>query len=184
MLIDDLRYYALQHLRFKMQFPLVAMEVDWSPGVGYVMADVMGISKRGLLYEIEIKVSRSDLYADKGKEEKHLCLNRTYSAKHPECGVQYTGDRPQPAPGSSYWKLTRVPARFYYLVHDTMRPAALGYIRQEAPYAGLLVFGARVLKVQKVAPTLHNEIVPNDEQWAFVRAQSATLVRLAGRLRK
>ncbi len=173
MLVDDLKYRALQYLRYDKQFPLVAMEIDWSPGVSYVMADIMGISKRGLLYEIEIKVSVSDLYADQGKEFKHDCLRKTYESKSPQlCN-----------PGIGFITTTRIPARFYYLVHSTIAPTALKHIRQEVPYAGLIVYGPG-LKVRKVAPTLHNEIVPNEEQWAFVRAQSATLVRLAGRLRK
>src|SRR5882762_10690444 len=149
MLIEDLRYFALKHLRYEKQFPIVGMEVDWSPGVGYVMADVMGISKNGLLYEIEIKVSLGDLYADAGKERKHECLSKTFQRQAPtNC---------QEDPFSNLW---RVPARFYYLVPGSIAAAAQKHIKESVPYAGLMVYSLG-LGVRKFAPKLHSQIVPN-----------------------
>lgn len=177
MLVDDLRYAGLSHLRYKMQFPLVAMEVQWGPGIGYVMADIIALSKKGLLYEVEIKTSLGDLYADAGKEAKHSCLLNTFHAKTPR-PASPEGDLPK----AMTFKPRRVPGRFYYLVPHSIFDAARKHIHEAHPYAGLMVY-SRSIQIMRQAPTLHDELLPIEDQWKLVRAQSATLVRLAAKLR-
>ena len=105
-LVDTLKYEALLYLRFNPRCELIATEAS------RFNADVMGSNYKNI-YEIEVKISKSDLFAD-SKKPKHL----TYS---------------QP--------LTRIrPNIFYYLVPISLMDDALEAIEKLNKHYGLLVY--------------------------------------------
>lgn len=167
---------VMQWLRYDQQYPLVAMEVQWSPGFRYNLADIIAISKKGKLVEIEVKTSMGDLRGDLHKKEKHECLARTHEAKIPM------------ACDNGVWlKSSKVPSRFYYAVPFSIKEQAAAWIAEKVPYAGLISFpfeDAPYPVARLIAPRLHDYILDQVDQWQLVRDQSATLVRLALKLAK
>lgn len=100
-------------------------------GTGYDEADLMSVSGTMMVYEFEVKISRSDFKADFKKDFKHKRLS---------------GELPL----LSGWK---IPNRFYYVCPE-------GMIRiDEVPvYAGLIyVEPAGFLNEVKKAPMIHKE---------------------------
>ena len=165
---DEIKTAVIGYLRYKLQFPLVALEVEWRPGVRYVLADVIAVDKKGRLVEVEVKTSISDMRADRGKRFKHEALRKTFDAKKPcqcEAGVD--------------WKIERIPARFWYAVPVEIADAAADFVRENFPYAGLMVAYPGWVMCRKTAPTLHDHILGPDAQWSLVKAQSASLVRVS-----
>lgn len=119
---------------------------------GFSEADIFGISGAGMMYEFEIKVSRSDFLADfKNKEYKHRQLSeRRAIYKH---DVWKRGKRT----GDTYDLIT-IPNRFYYACHE-----GLIKIEEVPEYAGLVYINKNEYIEAKPAPILHhhkaNEII-------------------------
>lgn len=120
-------------------------------GHPYSETDFLVVQKSGYIYDIEIKISRSDFRADFKKEDKHSILSTgAYISKHNS--FYFKDDKRirvakgQPIPKSR-------PNRFYYAVPE-------GLIKKsEVPkYAGLLYIkpSGSVVKV-KEAPLLTKE---------------------------
>jgi hypothetical protein len=182
----DLKAAILGYLRYQKQYQLVALEVDWNPGHGYVLADIVAVATSGRLIEVEVKTSMSDLRADLGKHAKHSCLRQTHAEKKP-MAADCTSWGASMAPAIKWFVSKKIPARFYYAVPPTISENAHEWIKEMAPYAGLLTtrhHRTSEITVRRVAPRLHEYVLDHADQWELVRCQSATLVRLARRVCK
>lgn len=133
--------------------------------------DFFAISSSGYAVEVEVKVSRSDFFADFKKEEKHRLFNNhkktvIVESKYPfqpflrrrqELSIDgefMIGDHSQvyfcnPA--------NRLPNKFYYAV-----PRDLISLAEVPPYAGLFYYQGGMLTEVKRAPFLHKVI--NDKK--------------------
>lgn len=150
------------YFRYKGQCPIVAFEASdklrWSTGEP---ADVLVISESRMLYEIEVKVSLSDL--------KHDVLK----SKH-----RWFSSSPETYPVN----------RFYFAVPDDLEGKALEVCKELYPYAGLLSvdkfpfvssavdFGVHVVKQPRILNIRRLEI---SEVIFLVKEQSGTICRLA-----
>ena len=94
----------------------------------YGEADVLSVSSRGYAYEYEVKISRSDFFADKKKVRKH----DIYSNPHDE------------------WSKNNCPNYFVYAV-----PEGLISIDEVPEYAGLIYIKDEAVEIVKAAPFLH-----------------------------
>ena len=90
-------------------------------------ADMIAITKAGLVTEFEVKVTVADFRADKLKIEKHICLQNTFATKRP-------ADMPRLMTGWAREAL--VPNRFVYAMPEEV---AAKVIDEIPPYAGLLI---------------------------------------------
>jgi hypothetical protein len=170
-----MRAAILRWIRMEMQHPLVAMETDWPVGRGYFLADIVVVTKKGLLMEIELKRSIEDLRADKNKLCKHAALQFTLDARAPR-----TCDNDSPELMHLKNGICRTPARFYYAVPHELLEKARAIVDASYPYAGLMsIAGMYRVAIHVLAPQLHNRILDAVDQWDLVKAQSSTLVRMA-----
>lgn len=94
-------------------------------GGGYGETDFLVVQKSGLIFDIEIKISRSDFFADFKKKIKHDKLSK------PQDG-------------------TDKPNKFYYAV-----PKGLVTVNEIPEYAGLLYIDGNHIYEAKPAPILH-----------------------------
>lgn len=125
------------------QFPIYL--TNYQNG-GFSEADVFGITKAGLMYEFEIKISKSDYLADfKNKTHKHNLLSRrdaihTYSKWVKGKRTDQTYD------------VICLPNRFYYACPEKLISA------NEIPeYAGLVYMTENGTLIEiKTAPILHH----------------------------
>lgn len=106
-------------------------------------SDVFVLTRAGMCYDIEIKITKADLKADFQKWQRHEVLEKgEYISRRTYRGQSVTKPR----------KLQR-PNRFYFAV-----PKSLGVTSDDVPrYAGLLVVeDSGIVRVVKKAPLLHN----------------------------
>ncbi len=159
---DELKAMVAGYFRYKRMCSLIAFEASdrcqWSQGEP---ADVLAVTNARLLYEIEVKISLTDLKNDI-KKKKHQIISR------------YPGELPIHC--------------FYFAVPDDLTNPALEIIKEVYPYAGLLSvskfpfvssayeFGVRAEKEPRVLSTKR---LPLRELLVMVREQSGTLCRLA-----
>ena len=150
------RLAMLYYFRYKRQFPLVSCET-WSCGD---RADILAVDKKGFLWNIEVKISVSDLRND-GKKNIHRWARETNRDWEMTVG-----------------KTAGIPARFSFALPDDLRTIADPIIRERYPYAGIFfVRNLRQVWAFKSAEALHNRILTEEQSWNLVRAQSGTLVR-------
>ena len=139
-------------------------------------SDYFGMTKgTGYIYEVEIKLSKSDFHADFKKEERHRCLElakqeritipREEEKKYGKTGeIETSTDRlgnlrQRPVHGyipQGYSKLViknnMVPNRFFYAVPKKL----FDDIKDLVPdYAGLILMEKYDMKIVKQAPLLH-----------------------------
>lgn len=148
--------------RYKSQCPIIAFEASdelkWSSGEP---ADLLVVTKSRMLYEIEVKVSLSDLKSDI-KKRKH----------------QFFTNAPEYLPVH----------KFFFAVPNEIDSQALVIVEERFPYAGLLAvskfpfnsaaldFGVRVIKSPK---QLNSKPLSMKGIVFLVREQSGTVCRLA-----
>jgi hypothetical protein len=148
--------------RYKVQCPVVAFEASnklkWATGEP---ADILVVTKSRMLYEIEVKISISDLRGDRQKRKHSSFRNSpSYLPVH----------------------------KYYFAVSNELSDKALDICNEIYPYAGLLEiskfpfnsaavdFGVRVRKTPKC---LNSARLPLKEVLFLVKEQSGTLCRLA-----
>ncbi len=110
--------------------------------------DFFVVTKAGLGVEYEVKVSRSDFFADMKKEAKHLTLSTrrmygTYQEREGKRLVKKIRELDIPI---------KMPNRFYYVV-----PMDLIKLEEIPEYAGLMYVSNYQLIEVKKAPMLHKE---------------------------
>ena len=158
----EIKAMVAGYFRYKKQCPIVAFEssnkLKWANGEP---ADILVVTESRMLYEIEVKVSISDLRSDRKKAKHYSFLNR-------------------PAYLPVY--------KYYFAVSEELADKALGICNELYPYAGLLVvskfpfnsaaidFGVRECKSPKY---LNNKRLPLKEVLFLVKEQSGTICRLA-----
>lgn len=128
-------------------------------GHGYCETDCLIVKENGFIYDIEIKISRSDFKADFKKQDKHQIIQQGQTP----CRGRYIQD-----PETGRYVIAGVgtlipaerPNRFYYAV-----PERLIKISDLPSYAGLLYITptGSVIKI-KEAPLLHKEVVPHESR--------------------
>lgn len=106
-------------------------------------SDYLTISKNRA-FEYEIKVTRSDFFADFQKKKKHTLLKTTFRTKK---------------------GTTKTPNYFYYVV-----PNGLISHSEIPKYAGLITIGKNNLVIRKKAPILHKQNV-TCEQYRYLLAK-------------
>lgn len=117
---EKLKINVMCYWRFDRACPIVAIEYQWGA------ADILAVTKDGMVVETEVKVTMQDLKRDKGKT-KHLTMERELDmfegreSEHPYL----------PASTRSNY--------FYFAVPQEMEAKALQVIEERYPYAGLLV---------------------------------------------
>lgn len=129
-------------------------------GHPYSETDFLVVQKSGYIYDIEVKVSRSDFKADFKKVDKHSILRLGGYTKPHRVGYKHEGKI----------KLARIgeiipfhpPNRFYYAV-----PEGLITKKEVPPYAGLLYIkpDGKVVKI-KEAPLLTKVKTPYEKVFA------------------
>jgi len=126
---------------------------------GFGEADLFMLRRSGYAEEFEIKVSRSDFFADRKKRYKHRTYALVLSGGIPEWGA-----------------ISRVPNRFSFVV-----PEYLGITEKDVPeHAGLYLVSnmGRIDCCLKLPPLLHK----NKNDWAMKAARSIgyKYLKLAG----
>ncbi len=148
----DMKSWLLSYLRYGRQFPIVATEF------GDGRADVIGVRSR-YLWEIEVKISISDLRAEENKQKKH---ERFLAA-------EYYSNR--------FNRL--LPNDFSFAVPVEISAKAKEIIEEEFPYAGLLEVGVNCtnwgVMVLKKPQRLHTKRLTARNLGYIVRGQSASL---------
>jgi len=98
----------------------VAIEYHWGS------ADVLAVTRGGMVVETEVKVTIQDLKRDKGKT-KHLAMERESD--------MFAGRESE----HPYLRASTRSNYFYFAVPQEMETKALQVIKEVYPYAGLLV---------------------------------------------
>ena len=151
----EIKAMVAGYFRYKKQCPVVAFEASnklkWADGE---LADILVVSESRMLYEIEVKVSLSDLRGDRKKRKHNSFLE-----------------------GPSYLPTYK----YYFAVSKELADKALDICNELYPYAGLLVvskfpfnstafdFGVRECKSPK---HLNNKRLPLKEVLFLVKEQS------------
>lgn len=144
-------------------FTNICFETCW-PGFESWTADILALDHKGFLTEVEIKVSMSDMRADAKKELKHELLRAAVG-------------------GEAYPHLGRMPARIFYALPFSIEGGAVQVIREEYPYAGILIVKPDgKIRTRRGATRLHNVICDPSDLRYLELASSRTLGRLLGLL--
>lgn len=101
--------------------------------IGSTELDIFSVTKSMYVYEYEVKISRSDFFADKKKIQKHLKYKKAYEEKIIDGFV---------------------PRYFYYVC-----PEELLTIEDIPEYAGLMYYHTKIddYRTIKQAPSLHKQ---------------------------
>ena len=148
--------------RYKKQCPVVAFEAsDWARFRAGEPADVLAVTESRMLYEIEVKISLSDMKNDKKKRKHYHFMNTTdYIPVH----------------------------QFYFAVPKELVSKALEICKEYYPYAGLLSvskfpFNSAAIDFgvhcEHRAKVISNERLTIKQVMYLVIEQSGTLCRLA-----
>lgn len=143
-------------------------------------SDFFCIAKSGVSYEVEVKVSRSDFFADFKKKRKHKVLgnkgeyfvNRNFVPFSPDAqGYKNIDSNWAPRSRITIQSLSKIrPNKFLYAVPE-------GLIKEsEVPeYAGLIYVSDRGMKIVKKPPMLHKKkndftkTLLDKYYWAYLR---------------
>ena len=159
---SEIKAMVAGYFRYKKQCSVIAFEASnkllWATGEP---ADILVVSESRMLYEIEVKISLTDLRNDKKKNKHYLFRNRQ------NCLPVY---------------------KFYFAVPQELANAAIDIVKNYYPYAGLLAvskfpftsaaidFGVK----EVLSPKIRNgNRLPMKEILYMVKEQSGTVCRLA-----
>ena len=162
MTANEVKAMVAGYYRYKKQCPVIAFEAsDWARFRAGEPADVLAVTESRMLYEIEVKVSLSDLKGDKKKRKHYHFLNNT-----------------------GY-----IPVyQFYYAVPEELVNKALAICEEYYPYAGLLSvkkfpFNSAAIDFgvhcERKAKHLNNVQLTMKQVLYLVIEQSGTVCRLA-----
>jgi hypothetical protein len=149
---EEIKAYVAQHFRYEKQAALVAFEASDRLNWGGEPADVLVVTDRRFLYEIEVKISVADLKRDIHKR-KHTYFKNS-NDNHPV-------------------------NRFFFAVPKEMTGAALDIIENTYPYAGLLIAKGGFIEHEKQAKLLSSNKLKFRQIYELTRQQSGTLCRLS-----
>lgn len=185
---DTVKALVLQHWRYDMQSPLVALEAG---------GDVMCVHRRYLI-ENEVKVSIADLRRDQYKSV-HCRIRRLLGLPVDKKRWGYEATIHAGTDYEKTYLLNTVRDRqFYFAVPESIANKATPIIEELYPYAGIMVakmygdvkpmftVGWRwgCIYVQKQAKLLPVQRVTVKEMAVMIKAQSATVTRLALKIGK
>jgi len=170
---EKLKINVMCYWRFDRACPIVAIEYNYSS------ADVLAVTKGGMVVETEVKVTMQDLKRDKGKT-KHFAMER-------ELGMFEGKESEHP-----YLRASTRSNYFYFAVPQEMEAKALQVLEERYPYAGLLVVRpndfyfwdkshhivAPVYSVRK-AHRFSKPRLNQEQTMDIVRGMSATACRMA-----
>jgi len=158
----EIKAMVAGYFRYKRQCPIVAFEASnklrWADGEP---ADILIVTESRMLYEVEVKVSISDLRGDKKKHKHMSFLNKP-----------------------SYLPIYK----YYFAVSEELSDKALDICNELYPYAGLLEvskfpFISNALSfgvIERKSPKcLNNQRLTVKDIIYLVKEQSGTICRLA-----
>lgn len=155
---NQVKALLVQNYLVPADFTSICFETCW-PGFVSWTADILALGHKGLLVEVEVKVSISDLRADANKETKHQTL---WAAMDGELN-----------------DLRPPPARIYYAMPIDLKREAVPIIRDQYSYAGLLLIDPKgSVKLGRGAKQLHNIVCSPSDNLYLARASARTIGRL------
>ena len=191
---DQVKARVLQHFRYDRQFPMVALEANctlrgWSDSG---QADILGVDKKGLLHEVEVKLSIADLRVDI-KKAKHWHHYRTYFGEEMAATIKPKGPEWKTAqrrletyelyreisPEAAERQLRRYPTAFFYFAVPYDLVGTKEAIENLYPYAGIYIVYNGHVQVGKSPFALSREKVSGYFLMRMAKEMSATLTRLA-----
>lgn len=158
-------------------------------------SDFIAVTKKGLLHEVEVKVSRSDFFADFKKVKRHLNLSgkgevhrdwqapaREYTLKYPVeeigCASPFARDRTHTRwliGCLQYKEAVCVASRPNYFSYAV--PSGLVKLDEVPDYCGLIYVHDRHLEVIRKAPRIHGNMIFTDQmKMAMLRSLSFKFV--------
>ena len=149
---EEIKAYVAGHFRYEKQAALIAFEAGDNCSAWGEPADVLVVTDARLLYEIEVKISISDL--------KHDAVKRKHSYF---------------ANGNDKHAVNR----FYFAVPKEIAAPAEEIIEKMYPYAGLLSVNGGFVEHRKQAKILHTKRLSFRQIYELTRQQSGTLCRLS-----
>jgi hypothetical protein len=167
--------------RFQRQCNLVAFEAPDTLVVYDAPADVLAVNGRRFLIETEVKVSISDLRADRSKP-KHEYFRKILGSDYKQIKKNYFG-------GTQYNEPGERPVRyFYFAIPKEIANETRLICDQLYPYAGVLGTDgynngqSTDVTVYKQADLLPGEKLGWSHIRVMIRSQSATVCRLSQKL--
>jgi len=109
--------------------------------------------QNGYCYEFEVKISRSDFFADMKKVNKHMILEHgKYVQQNSIWNEQRTGNDDKWIKTEKETEHNQRPNKFFYVV-----PSGLITVDELPTYAGLMTFDGVSVNAVKEAPFIHKE---------------------------
>jgi hypothetical protein len=156
----QMRALLMSNFIAEADFTHVCFETMW-PGSRSIIADILAVDGKGLIVEIEVKVSLSDLKADAQKELKHERFRQMLNGEdlHPS-----------------------IPARLFYAVPAELASDAAKIVKELFPYAGVLSVGyargaSGFAKIKRGANQLHWMLAQPPDLLYLQKAATRTLAR-------
>lgn len=150
---EEIKAAVASHFRYEKQAALIAFEAaDGVSTWGGEPADVLVVTDSRLLYEIEVKITLSDLKHDAVKSKHSYFVNNNSK---------------------------NVVNRFYFAVPYDIAVPAEEIIEKMYPYAGLLSVHGGTVDHKKQARILHTKKLSFRQIYELTRQQSGTLCRLS-----
>ena len=182
----EIRNRIARYLRYERNCPVLALECPCRLASTYNnggAADLLAVDNTRHVIEVEIKVSISDLRADR-KKEKHEYFRKLHGMPYKQRKQRYFGDTRLNEP------LEYPTHLFYYAFPEELINQATPICDDLFPYAGILypsisIYGTSVnrierefIVVKKKAKPLHNGKISLKQITILTKHQSGTLVRL------
>jgi len=179
---------AAHYLRYDLVCPIIGLEVASSLASTYNnggLADILAVSKQGYLIEVEVKISLSDMKADR-KKPKHEYYRKL-------CEIPYNNKQRR------WGKIVEVEPEeypthmFYFAIPHRLLNNAKLLCEDMYPYAGLLTDVTTVwsnqpsttkMAVRREAKILNHRKLSLLEATRMAKGQSATIVRLLDQIAK
>jgi hypothetical protein len=162
---EEIKAYVAGHFRYEKQCDLICFEAAVNFGE---LSDVLVVTDARRLYEIEVKISITDLKRDVDKR-KHTAFRDGLSSYD-------TGGRYFP-PGTFIHK--QPVNRFYFAVPQEIWVPAEEIIERLYPYAGLLSVHGGYVDHKKQAKLIHNNKLSFKTIVSLTKEQSGTLCRIS-----
>ena len=162
---EEIKAYVAGHFRYEKQCDLICFEAAVNFGE---LSDVLVVTDARRLYEIEVKISISDLKHDADKQKHQLFKNGISSRDI------YEGRF------SPHTLVVNQPVnRFYFAVPKEIWVPAEEIIERMYPYAGLLSVNGGYVDHKRQAKAIHNNKLSFKTIVSLTKEQSGTLCRLS-----
>ena len=185
---ETMKTKIAQYMRYILQCPVVAFECGLYGHNG--VSDVLAITEKRYLIDIEVKLTLSDLRSDINKPKHLLFYNSHFDC---ECGEWRKAWQRE-------WKMIKIYSemnirgipinhikKFYFAVSPDLVNKAKLALDKLYPYAGLMVvkpehnYYGHYISIERKAKEFNTERVGIRRIIALVKSMSATLVRTSAK---